>query len=300
MSQPYVNGEPLKLSRPAAAAQALGEHLKRSDAALMSRSSHLYSMLSSDDPFQYLGGLSAAARAAGRKQGLTLHVSQLQDASETHTESATRGIAMEMQSRYLHPGWLKAQQAEGWAGTLQVLKAVQYTFGWQAIAPETVRPDHWQSLFDNLVRDKQNLGLPQWLQQNKQAYAQALERLIQAQRLGYWQPDAVTREQLAATYQALTRDAPLHQELAGVRQWAANQLPLPVREITPPAPQAAPAAAPPPPPRGLLLERQQAQQSTAAPLADRLSQMLAWVAMALLMSLGAAWQHRRHRPVTTR
>ena len=298
MSQPYVNGEPLKLSRPAAAAQALGAHLKRSDAALMSRSSHLYSMLSSDDPFQYLGGLSAAARAAGRTQGLSLHVSQLQDASETHTESASRGIALEMQTRYLHPGWLKAQQAEGWAGTLQVLKAVQYTFGWQAIAPETVRPDHWQSLFDNLVRDKQNLGLPQWLQQNKQAYAQALERLIQAQRLGYWQPDTATREQLAATYRALTKDAPLHQELAGVRQWTADQLPTAVRALAPQPQAAAPAEAAPPPPRGLLLQRQPPQPPPATPLADRLSQALAGVAMALLMSLGAAWQHRRH-PATT-
>ncbi|MFG6442101.1 cobaltochelatase subunit CobN [Roseateles sp. LKC17W] len=301
MSQPYVNGEPLKLSRPAAAAQALGAHLKRSDAALMSRSSHLYSMLSSDDPFQYLGGLSAAARAAGRKEGLSLHVSQLQDASETHTESASRGIALEMQTRYLHPGWLKAQQAEGWAGTLQVLKAVQYTFGWQAIAPETVRPDHWQSLFDNLVRDKQNLGLPQWLQQNKQAYAQALERMIQAERLGYWKPDQVTREQLAATYRTLTKDAPLHQELHSVRQWAADQTLAPVRELARPSPQPAPqAAAPaePPPTRGLLLERQQPLPPPATPLADRLSQALAWVAMALLMSLGAAWQHRR-RPATT-
>jgi cobaltochelatase CobN len=299
MSQPYVMGEPLKLSRPAAAAQALGVHLKRSDAALMSRSSHLYSMLSSDDPFQYLGGLSAAARAAGRTQGLALHVSQLQDATGQHTESAARGIAMEMQSRYLHPGWLKAQQAEGWAGTLQVLKAVQYTFGWQAIAPETVRPDHWQSLFDNLVRDRQSLGLPQWLQQNRQAYAQALERLIQAQRLGYWQPDAITREQLAATYQALTRDAPLHQELSGVRRWAASQLPLPLREIAPPTQRAPPVAAPAPP-RGLLLERQPPRQPPATPLADRLSQALAWAAMALLMSLGAVWQHRRHRPAVPR
>ncbi|MGQ3055247.1 MAG: cobaltochelatase subunit CobN, partial [Roseateles sp.] len=305
MSQPYVNGEPLKLSRPAVAAQALGAHLRRSDAALMSRSSHLYSMLSSDDPFQYLGGLSAAARAAGRRQGLALHVSQLQDATETHTESATRGIALEMQTRYLHPGWLKAQQAEGWAGTLQVLKAVQYTFGWQAIAPETVRPDHWQSLFDNLVRDKQNLGLPQWLQQNKQAYAQALERMIQAQRLGYWKPDAATREQLAATYRTLTRAAPLHQELAGVRQWAADQTLAAVREPARTTPQAAPqvtaptAPTEPPPTRGLLLQRQQPPQRPATALADRLSQALAWVAMALLMSLGAAWQHRRHRPAFT-
>ena len=300
MSQPYVNGEPLRLSRPAVAAQALGAHLKQTDAALMSRSSHLYAMLSSDDPFQYLGGLSAAAKAAGRKEGLSLHVSQLQDANEQHTESAASSLAMEMQSRYLHPGWLKAQQAEGWAGTLQVLKAVQYTFGWQAIAPGTVRPDHWQSLYDTLVRDKQQLGLPEWLKQNKQAYAQALERMIQAQRLGYWKPDAATREQLAASYQSLSREAGLHRELAAVRQWAADQLHTPVLQAAPQATTqpAAPAAAetPPPPPRtrGLLLEQQQPQQDLAPPqLQNQLSQGLAWVAMALLMSLGAVWQARR-------
>ncbi|WP_310383308.1 cobaltochelatase subunit CobN [Roseateles sp.] len=295
MSQPYLNGEPLKLSQPAVAGQALGAHLKQTDAALMSRSSHLYAMLSSDDPFQYLGGLSAAAKAAGRPQGLSLHVSQLQDASEVQTESAARSIALEMQSRYLHPGWLKAQKAEGYAGTLQVLKAVQFAWGWQAVAPETVRPDHWQSLYDTLVRDKQNLGLPQWLNQNKQAYAQALERMVQAERLGYWKPNAATRSELAATYQALTHDAPLHQELSAVRQWSAEQLQQAVVAVAAqPAPQIKPSAATPPTQRGLLLQAQAtpapAQQATAP---AQISQALAWVAMALAVSLGAAWQGRQ-------
>jgi len=296
MSQPYVNGEPLKLSKPAVAAQALGAHLKQTDAALMSRSSHLYAMISSDDPFQYLGGLSAAAKAAGKAEGLSLHVSQLQDAGDLQTESAARSIALEMQSRYLHPGWLKSQKDEGWAGTLQVLKAVQYTWGWQAVAPDTVRPDHWQSLYDNLVRDKQNLGLPEWLRQNKQAYAQALERMVQAQRLGYWKPDNATRAELAALYQDLTRDAPLHQELAAVRQWSAEQMQQPVQAIAAPRPQAttaAVAAAPPPTQRGLLLEQQPQEPPPHPAVAQQLSQALAWVLMGLLMSSGAAWQSRR-------
>jgi len=310
MSQPYVNGEPLKLSKPAVAGQALGAHLKQTDAALMSRSSHLYAMLSSDDPFQYLGGLSAAAKAAGRPQGLSLHVSQLQDASEVQTESATRAIALEMQSRYLHPGWLKAQKAEGYAGTLQVLKAVQFAWGWQAVAPETVRPDHWQSLYDNLVRDKQNLGLPEWLNQNKQAYAQALERMVQAERLGYWKPDAETKAQLAATYQALTRDAPLHQELAAVRQWSAEQLqqavaapaPAPAAKATaPPTPNKPVQSEPAPAPtqRGLLLQavpKLEPQPASPDRTSQQLSQALVWISMALLMSFGAVWQSRRSQP----
>ncbi len=219
MSQPYLDGEPVTGMASGTAAQALGAHLRRTDAAIMSRSSHLYGMVSSDDPFQYLGGLSAAARVAGRPQGLELHVAQLQDVGAATTETAQRAIALEMQTRYLHPGWLQAQKAEGYSGTLQVLKAVQFAWGWQAVAPDTVRSDHWQSFYDVLVRDKHRLGLPEWLREHPQAYAQSLERLVQAQRQGYWQADADTQKQLAQVYQELTRAAPLAAELPGVRRW---------------------------------------------------------------------------------
>jgi cobaltochelatase CobN len=305
MSQPYVDGEPLAV--PAAQArQALGAHLRHTDAALMSRSSHLYAMASSDDPFQYLGGLAAAARVAGKTGDIALHVSQLQDAAEQHTETAAQAIALEMQTRYLHPGWLKAQKAEGWAGALQVLKAVQYSFGWQHIAPGTVRPDHWQSFYDVLVQDRHALGLPEWLKQNPQAYAQALERLIQAQRLGYWQPDADTRRTLAERYRSLTHDTPLTNELAGVRRWAADQAvqaPVAAHAARPtaatarpapatPATPAAPAVAAPPRVRGLQLQAQP-RPAPAAVAASPLAQALAGVGMLLLVALGAAWQGRR-------
>ncbi|MCE4557035.1 cobaltochelatase subunit CobN [Pelomonas cellulosilytica] len=301
MSQPYVDGEPLAV--PAAQArQALGAHLRHTDAALMSRSSHLYAMVSSDDPFQYLGGLTAAAKVAGKAEDITLHVSQLQDAAEQHTETAAQALALEMQTRYLHPGWLKAQQAEGWAGALQVLKAVQYSFGWQHIAPGTVRADHWQSFYDVLVQDKHRLGVPQWLRQNPQAYAQTLERLIQAERLGYWQPDAATRQQLAQQYRDLTRQAPLANELAGVRRWAEGQQPQTV--VTPTAAQAqthgaratpGPAPSPTPAVRGLQLQAQPAAEtpSKTATAASLLSQALAGTGMLLLVAGGAAWQGRR-------
>ncbi len=218
MSQPYVNGQPLMGAGAAAAVRPWAPTCARPTRRCC-RSSDLFAMVSSDDPFQYLGGLSAAARVAGRAQGLELHVAQLQDVSEPTTETAQRAIALEMQSRYLHPGWLQAQKAEGYSGTLQVLKAVQFAWGWQAVAPGTVRSDHWQSFYDVLVRDKHQLGLPEWLKEHPQAYAQSLERLVQAQRQGYWQADADTQKQLAQVYQELTRAAPLAAELPGVRRW---------------------------------------------------------------------------------
>jgi cobaltochelatase CobN len=304
MSQPYVDGEPLPGVASGVAAQALGAHLRQTQAALLSRSSHLYAMVSSDDPFQYLGGLAAAARSAGSKQLLGLYVSQLQDASEAHTESAQRVIALEMQSRYLHPGWLQSQQQEGFAGTLQVLKALQFTWGWQVTSPDTVRPDHWQNFYEVLVNDKHKLGVPQWMRSHPQAYAQALERLVQAERMHYWQPDAATRERLASLYRELTREAPLNTELATVRGWVARELheavPAPALPVAPPqapAPDKAqpdarePVPAPPPP--GVLLQRQPDAPPTQASASPTLPTLLTWVLLALWAACGAVWQARR-------
>lgn len=334
MSQPYWNGQPLAGvqagAADGAAYQALSAHLRRTDAALMSRSSHLYAMVSSDDPFQYLGGLSAAARASGKTSGLELHVSQLQDVGEATTENASRAIALEMQSRYLHPGWLQAQKAEGYAGTLQVLKAVQYTWGWQAVQPDTIRGDHWQSFYDVLVKDKHQLGLPQWLKEHPQAYAQSLERLIQAQRQGYWKADAQTREELAQLYKDLTQTEPLANELPAVRRWAEHQgtevaktaeaapqpalpgaapmglaaVPL-AQAVAPPvpaAPQPVPDAAPSPaaepapqPVMGVLLERQPDPTAPVEAMADRLQRALAVLGMLAVMAAGALYQIHQSR-----
>ena len=224
MSQAYVGGMPLAGIPDDIAASALGAKLRSADAALLSRTSHLYGVMTSDDPFQYLGGLAAAARSAGKQGELQLFVSHLQDSKEAHTQSAQRSVAMEMQTRYLHPGWIEGVQAEGYAGTLQVLKAVQFASGWEAVAPDTVRADHWQGFYDVLVRDKHKLGVPDWLDSHPQAYAQTLERLIQAARHGHWSPDAATMDTLARRYAELTSSAPLAQELPSVRKWVDRQL----------------------------------------------------------------------------
>jgi len=312
MSQPYVDGQAVEGLAKGAAAKALGSHLRHTQAAVLSRTSHLYAMVTSDDPFQYLGGLAAAARSAGKTEELGLYVNQLQDSSEVHTQTAAKSIALEMQSRYLHPGWLQAQKAEGYSGTLQVLKALQFTWGWQVTAPGTVRPDHWQNFYEVLVQDKHKLGVPQWLRSHPQAYAQSLERLVQAQRMGYWQPDAATQQQLAQLYKSLTREAALPNELDAVRHWVAQQLDaptqpeLPMAAPRPPAPQppkpqahtpqAKPAepVAPPPPPQGLLLQRQP-DQPPELDTSRLLSQALVMVLMGLFVVGGASWQALRRR-----
>jgi cobaltochelatase CobN len=237
-SQGTVAGE------TAARQQAYASNLAQVDAALLSRTSNTYGVLTSDDPFQYLGGIALAVRQlTGREP--SLYVQNLRDETEIKTDSAAIAIAKEMQTRYLHPQWIKAQQAEGYSGTLQVLKTANFLWGWQVTAPKEVRQDHWQSLHDVYVRDQYQLGTRQWLEgDNRAAFAQTLERMLDAVRLNYWQPDAATRKELVQAYTESLKATGLRESNPQVQRFASQQLKAEAQPApAPTAPKAAPAQA---------------------------------------------------------
>ncbi|MDB5889883.1 MAG: cobalt chelatase [Polaromonas sp.] len=281
-------------------------NLAQVDAALLSRTSNTYGMLTSDDPFQYLGGIAMAVRQMTGKDP-ALYVQNLRDASEVTTESAASAIAKEMQTRYLHPQWIGAQKAEGYSGTLQVLKTAQFLWGWQVTAPQSVRQDHWQSLHDVYVRDQYKLGTREWLEgDNRAAFAQTLERMMDAIRLNYWQPDAATRRELTQAYNRALKATGLRESNAAVQRFAAASNSAAAASAKPRAAQAAPPdnaapqpgtqpEQPPPQPdviKGLKLELQPPEAAEPMEVVNSLAVL--W-GMALLLALGAWRQSRRWR-----
>jgi cobaltochelatase CobN len=293
---------------------AYARNLAQVDAALLSRTSNTYGVLTSDDPFQYLGGLAQAVRQLTGKDP-ALYVQNLRDTAEVNTESASSAIAKEMQTRYLHPQWITAQKAEGYSGTLQVLKTAQFLWGWQVTAPSTVRQDHWQSLHNVYVRDQYQLGTRAWLEgANRAAFAQTLERMLDAVRLNYWQPDDATQRELTVAYAEAVKATGLRESNVAVRAFAGLPVTyaaakpkggatLPTAESTVASPATLPSgttAAPilpeEPPIKGLRLElqRDDKQPSATAPVVNGLA---AFWAVAVLLALGAWQQSRRWRKI---
>lgn len=181
---------------------ALAEQLQGVQAAVLSRSSTLHGMLSTDHPFEYLGGLGLATRHVSG-QSPALYVSDARQA-EIKLTSATRFMSEELRSRYFNPAWIKQMQQEGYAGTLEMLNVVNNWFGWQVTSPESVRDDQWQQFVDIYVNDKYELGLEAWFEQhNPTAQAQLIERMLEAVRKAYWQPDEKTVRDLMQRWQAL-------------------------------------------------------------------------------------------------
>lgn len=172
------------------------ENLRAVQGAVLSRSSNLNGLLSTDHPFEYLGGLSLAVRhLSGRSP--TLHVANLRDPQGGHMQAAAQMLAGELRSRYHHPGWLTAMQAEGYAGTLELLNVVNNSFGWQVMDSGMLRADQWQAFHDIYVRDSLGLELDAWFREhNPEALRRIVERMLETVRRDYWEPSEDTLRSL--------------------------------------------------------------------------------------------------------
>lgn len=295
------DGQPLNL---------YAEHLRGTEGAVLSRTSNTYGMLTTDDPFQYLGGIGLAVRYLDGKAP-QLYISNLRGAGSGRVEGAAQFLAKELATRQFHPGYIKGLMQEGYAGTLQVLDATNNFWGWTAVAREIVRDDQWQEMVDVYVRDKHQLGLKKWFEaHNPHALAQNIERMLEAARQGYWQADAATVAELKDRWRDLAQrfdvrtDNAAFERFVGAGQGTAGfglnlgRLPADAAAAAqsaaepPPAAEAAPAAPPPPPISGMRLEQVAEQvRSNAAPA----WQML-WVALVLgAVMLGGGWWQRREK-----
>ena len=192
-------------SLPAQGVNLYAENLKGVQAALLARSSNLYGMLTTDDPFQYLGGIGLAVRSLTGASP-ELYISNLRDSGAPRMETAAGFLAKELKTRQFHPGWIEAMQKEGYSGALNMLDAVNNLWGWQAVSPEVVRNDQWDELRDIYVNDKYRLGMKDWFERNHpHAQAQMIERMLEAARKGYWQADARSLKALAQRYRELAQ-----------------------------------------------------------------------------------------------
>ncbi|MCC5861541.1 MAG: cobaltochelatase subunit CobN [Gammaproteobacteria bacterium] len=182
------------------------EHLSRVEGALLGRSSNLHGLLSTDHPFEYLGGMAMAVRSlTGRTP--ELYVSNLRNPAGASTVSAGRFLAGELRSRYQHPGWIEGMRAEGYAGSLELLNIVNNFFGWQVTDPASVRDDQWAAFHDIYVRDSLELGLEEWFRDvNPEALQRIIERMLEAARRDYWDAGEEVLRDLIERHRALAED----------------------------------------------------------------------------------------------
>ncbi len=179
------------------------KNLSGTQSVIFSRTSNLYGLLTSDDPYGYFGAISLAIRKLDGTNPKT-YISNLRDPNNARLQSTAEFMSQELRSRYFHPKWIKAMKEEGYSGTTGVLDVVKNFWGWQVVDPSVVRDDQWNEFVEVYIDDKYNLDLKEWFTKNNpDSLAQIVEKMTEAYRKGYWKADEKTIKKLLELYKEL-------------------------------------------------------------------------------------------------
>jgi cobaltochelatase CobN len=190
------------------APKLLEHQLRGNEVILHSRSSNLYGAADNDDVYQYMGGLRVASEAAGAKPELLIN--NFRRRGSERMETARNFLATELNARNWNPKWLKEMQKEGYSGAREMVKAVEYLYGWQATAAETIDPSVWKKTYDVYVADEYKLGLKEFFDRANPAAKQNLvARLLEVDQQGTYKFSDDERAALVKEYvQLVSQNGP--------------------------------------------------------------------------------------------
>ena len=170
------------------------------DAAVHSDSSNLYGVIDNDDFYQYLGGLLLTVRVLTGETP-DAYVANLEDVDNPHMTTLEDAFRKELRSRYWNEKWIKAMMEHGFGGAREMMKFVEYVWGWDVMTPDMVTEGDWDRIFDVYVGDKYEIGVSDFLKsENPYAYQSMTARMLEAVRKGYWKPSDEVMKMLVSEY----------------------------------------------------------------------------------------------------
>ncbi len=189
-----IRGEP--------AHRAFTARLRQTEHSYLGRASNLYGLLDNNDGFDYLGGLGLAVESL-RGEPPAARVIRHADPNNPQMQALAPALLGELRTRHLHPQYLEALKAHGYAGARTMSQGfVENLWGWQVTSPDIVKSWAWDEVHDVLIRDRHDLGLDEFLQSGRNVHVltniQAV-LLVSASR-GYWDADPETLSALARAF----------------------------------------------------------------------------------------------------
>ncbi len=179
--------------RPVKQPELLGAVLKGVELAYQNLESVELGVTSVDTYFDTLGGIS---RAVQRAKGAGAEVAPVYIGDQTKGDlgsgtvrTLSEQVALETHTRMLNPKFFEALLDHGYEGVRHLEAHVTNTFAWSATTGQ-VQPWVYQRISETFVLD--DVMRERLAQLNPAASAKVANRLLEAHRRNYWQPDAET------------------------------------------------------------------------------------------------------------
>ena len=169
--------------------------LSRVEMVSQVRDTHDREIIDLDHYYEFFGGLS---RAVQMEKGEPVRM-LISDTTEEviRTEDVARAINRGARTRLLNPRWANAMLSHEFHGAQQIADRVENMLG---LAATTHAVENWiwsaiakRYIFDREMQEK-------LVKNNNYAAAEVAERLLEAEKRGYWQATKEEMEKLRAAY----------------------------------------------------------------------------------------------------
>uniref|UniRef100_A9A729 Cobaltochelatase n=1 Tax=Methanococcus maripaludis (strain C6 / ATCC BAA-1332) TaxID=444158 RepID=A9A729_METM6 len=175
---------------------ALKMNLVDVDLAIHSDSTNLYGLVDIDDYYSYLGGLALAVRSLSGETP-DLYIADLTSATNPEMGTLSDAFRVELRARYLNPTWIAGMMEYDYAGAREMMKFVEYMWGWDVMTPDMVTDSDWNQIYDVYVVDKYGMDFDQYFSENPYQYQSMTARMLETARKDYWNADDAVLENLA-------------------------------------------------------------------------------------------------------
>lgn len=156
--------------------------MARADLTVTNASTIEFDVLSSEDFYNYIGGMIAAIETHSGSQKRA-YVADSADCGHTHISSLHEEVSRIMRARVNNPKWIEGMKQHGYKGAQEISRTVSTLFGLDAT---TRVADNWmyESIAKRYLLDETNA---QWLQENNLFALQNItEILLEASLRGMW------------------------------------------------------------------------------------------------------------------
>ncbi len=159
------------------------------------RDNHNHEIIDLDHYFEFSGGLAKAVEVSSGQKPAILIADTTKEV--IRTEEMGKAIHRGARARLLNPKWIEGMLEEGYNGAQHIQERVENVMGLSATTNE-VASWVWDEIEDRYVLDEH--VRKQLEKDNPWALRNMMERLLEANRRGYWQASDERIEQLRSIY----------------------------------------------------------------------------------------------------
>ncbi|WP_244602146.1 cobaltochelatase subunit CobN [Methanococcoides methylutens] len=170
------------------------------DAAVHSDSTNLFGLLDGDGYYGYLGSIGLTIRSLTGETP-ELYIANQENTDDLQMMTLKEAFRTELRARNFNPTWISGMMEGDYAGARQMMKSIEYLWGWDVTNPDMVADSDWDEIYDIYVMDKYDIGVDEFLKtENPYQYQSITARMLETIRKDYWDASEEVKQSLVKEY----------------------------------------------------------------------------------------------------